>query len=144
MVTLPTRLPAIRAAVREAAAMLRSSQAMARQARADRGASYVATLYALRDAERQTALLERRLLPLAEQVLAESRQAYVAGAVMLVELIDSQRMLLDVRRMAAEARIAREKRLAELEALAGVDAETLGPPTQPVTGPAAPQPDRRR
>ena len=36
--------------------------------------------------------------------------------------------------MVAEARIEREKRLAELEALAGVDVETLGQPaTAPVT-----------
>jgi hypothetical protein len=38
--------------------------------------------------------------------------------------------------MIAEARIEREKRLAELEALAGVDIETLAAPaTQPTTKP---------
>jgi hypothetical protein len=35
-------------------------------------------------------------------------------------------MFISVRRMVAEAQIEREPRLAELEALAGVDIETLG------------------
>jgi hypothetical protein len=35
-------------------------------------------------------------------------------------------MFISVRRMVAEAQIEREQRLAELEALAGVDIETLG------------------
>ena len=39
--------------------------------------------------------------------------------------------------MIAQARVEREKRLAELEALAGIDVETLAPPTtQPTTKPS--------
>jgi hypothetical protein len=41
-------------------------------------------------------------------------------------------MFLAVRRMVAEAQMEREQRLADLEALAGVDIETLGQP--PVDG----------
>ena len=64
------------------------------------------------------------------------RQAYAAGTASFTDLIDTQRMLLDVRLMIAEARMEREKRLAELEALAGVDIETLASPTsQPTTKP---------
>lgn len=135
MIMLPTSIPMIRGQIREADAMLRSAEAMARQAGSDRAASFVATLYALRNAERQTAILEQRILPAAEQMLASSRQAYSTGTVGFVDLIDSQRTLLEVRRMIAEAKISREKRLAELEALAGADAETLG---QPTTAPAMP------
>jgi len=36
--------------------------------------------------------------------------------------------MISIRRMVAQAQIDREKRLAELEALAGVDIETLGRP----------------
>ena len=125
MVVLPTMVPAIRASIEEARAMLRASQAMAVQARADRGAAFVAALWSMRNAERLVALYRDTVLPKAEQALASSRQAYAAGQVAFVELIDSQRTLLDVRLMIAQARIAREKQLAELEALAGIDVETL-------------------
>jgi cobalt-zinc-cadmium efflux system outer membrane protein len=125
MVILPTTIPAIKASIAEARAMLRSTEAMARQTRADRGASFVAALYALRNAEQQVGLFKETVLPKAEQALASSRQAYAAGQIGFIELIDSQRTLLDVRLMIAQARIAREKQLAELEALAGIDIETL-------------------
>jgi outer membrane protein TolC len=73
-------------------------------------------------------------MPLAQQALDSSRRAYSVGTLGFADLIDSQRTLLDVRRMIAEARIEREKRLAELEALAGVDIETLArPATMPAT-----------
>jgi outer membrane protein TolC len=131
----------IRGAIDEAAAMLRSTEAMARQTRNDRAASFVAALYAMRNAERQVALFQQRILPAAQQVLDSSRQAYTTGSVGFADLIDSQRTLLQVRRMIAESRIARERRLVELEALAGVDIETLaGPSTRPTTDAADGEP----
>lgn len=136
MVMLPTNLPAIRSAINEERAMLRATEAMYRQVQRDRAASFVAALYLMRNAERQTALFQRQILPAAEQVLTTTRQAYTAGSVGFIELIDSQRTLLDVRLMIAEVRIEREQRLAELEALAGVDTETLARPST-ATAPAA-------
>jgi outer membrane protein TolC len=59
---------------------------------------------------------------------SSSQNAYAAGAVGFADLIDSERMLISVRRIVAQAQIERDKRLAELEALAGVDIETLGRP----------------
>jgi outer membrane protein TolC len=148
MVMLPTNIPMIRGAVNEARAMLRSSEAMARQVRYDRAASFVAALYAMRNAERQVTLFRQRILPSAEQVLNSYRQAYTTGSAGFIDLIDSQRTLLEVRQMIAESRIERERRLAELEALAGVDIETLaGPATRPTTNgttePASSQPANR-
>jgi outer membrane protein TolC len=126
MVMLPTTIPMIRASIEEARAMLRASEAMSRQARNDRAASFVAALYAMRNAERLVGLYRDTVLPKAEQALASSRQAYAAGQIGFIELIDSQRTLLDVRVLIAQARVEREKRLAEMESLAGVDVETLG------------------
>jgi outer membrane protein TolC len=134
MVIVPTTIPAIKASIAEGRAMLRSTEAMARQTRAERGAGFVAALYALRNAQTQAALFRETVLPKAEQALASSRQAYAAGQIGFIELIDSQRTLLDVRLMIAQARIAREKQLAELEALAGIDVETFKATTQPTTG----------
>ena len=133
MFMVPTNVPAINGAIKEARANLHKTEAMARQTMLERGASFVAALYLIRDAERQVALFGGRVLPSAELVLDNSRQAYAAGSVGFVELIDSQRTLLDVKVMIAEARAAREKALADLEALAGVDVETLNQPaaTQP-------------
>ena len=126
MVMLPTALPAIRGAIREARAQLHRLEAVSRQSNLDTAATFVATLYAMRNSERQIDLFERTVLPMAEQVFANSRQAYASGAVGFIELIDSQRTLLEVKLMIAEARAAREIALARLEALAGVDIETLG------------------
>jgi outer membrane protein TolC len=138
MVVLPTTIPEIRGRIDEARAMLRASEAMLRQTRSDRAAGFVAALYALRNAERQAAVFRETILPRAQQALAASRQSYATGTGSFTDLIDSQRTLLDVRLMVAEAQVEREKRLAELEALAGVDVETLArSTTAPSTGPTA-------
>ena len=44
---------------------------------------------------------------------------------MYLDLLEAQGMTLDTRLMVIEARAARDKRLAELEALMGTDAEML-------------------
>lgn len=126
MLMLPTTLPAIRGTIDEAAAMQRSSEAILRQTRRDRAASFIANLYLMRNAERQTDFYRLRVVPAAQQLLMTSRQEYAAGTVVFADLIDSERTYITVRFLVAESRIEREKRLADLEALAGVDIETLG------------------
>jgi outer membrane protein TolC len=125
MVMLPTTTPMINASIREAKAMRDASDAMLRQTRSDRTANFVATLYALRNAERQKQFLEERIFPAARQVLASSRQDYVVGKVPMADLVESQRMLLELRRSIAQLSVDREKRLAELEELAGMDIEAM-------------------
>jgi len=125
MVNLPTNLVEIRASIQEARAMLGASQAMARQARSDRAASFVATLAALRDSERQARFFSDEILPLAEQLVQSDTEGYAVGSVAFTEMIEDRRTLLDARLSVAEAQAAREQRRAELEALAGMDVETL-------------------
>ncbi len=125
MLMLPTKTPAIRAAIDEARSMTRSSEAMLRQTTQDRAASFVANLYLMRNAERETRLYREQIVPATRQLVGSSRSAYAAGTIGFADLIDSERMFIDVRRMVARAQIEREQRLAELEALAGVDIETL-------------------
>jgi len=137
MVNLPTSLIKIHGAIDETEANLRQSQAMLRQERAERAAQFVATLVALRNSERQAVLLETEIQPKARQSWEASSKAYPAASITFADLIDAQRTLLQVRLLLAEARIAREKRLAELEALAGVDVETLEAPVAPTTSPAS-------
>ncbi len=126
MLMVPTKLPAIRAAIDEAQSMTRSSEAMLRQTTQDRAARFVADLYLMRNAERETQLYRARVVPAARQLVSSSRNAYAAGTIVFADLIDSERMFISVRRMVAQSQIEREERLAELEALAGVDIETLG------------------
>lgn len=128
MVMLPTTAPAISAMIRDAESMTRSSEAILRQTEHDRAASFVANLIIMRNAERQMELYRRSVVPSVQQLINSSRQDYAAGTVGFVDLIDSARTYIGVRLMVAQARIEREKRLAELEALAGVDVETLGQP----------------
>ncbi len=137
MLMLPTKLPAIRAAIDEAQAMTWSAQAMLQQTRHDRAASFVADLYLMRNAERESLLYRQRIVPATRQLVSSSRDAYAAGTIGFADLIDSERMFISVRRLVAEAQIEREQRLAELEALAGVDIETLSHPATAGSRPVA-------
>ena len=100
---------------------------LARQVK-NRAGSFVANLYIMRNAERQMELYQRRAAPATEVLVSSSQNADAAGAVGLADLIDSERTLISIRRMVAQAQIEREERLAELGAFAGVDIETLGRP----------------
>ncbi|MBX3358896.1 MAG: TolC family protein [Phycisphaeraceae bacterium] len=124
-IMLPTTIKEIEGGIKEAGANLRGSEAMLRQARRDREGLFVATLVSLRDAERQAALFSGNIVPAAERIAAISRQSYSAGMVGYLDMIEAERTLLASRLTAAEARAVREKRLAEIEALMGVDIETI-------------------
>lgn len=132
-IVLPTTIPKIRGTIAASQAELRASEAMLRQGRRDRAASFVATLVAFRNAERQVRLYEDEIIPLAEQTIASTKAAYGASRADLVEFVDAQRVILEARMTLADAKAAREVRLAELEALAGVDVETIGQPASPTT-----------
>lgn len=124
-VSLPTRLPQIRAGVAEARALLRGAGAELRQATVDRRAEFVGALTMLRFAERQIAFLDSEVEPALLELSAIDSQAYATGGAGFDALIESQRALLDVRWALAEARIERERRVAEIEQIVGVDLATL-------------------
>lgn len=125
-VVLPTTIKQIEGGIREADAMLKASDAMLRQSKREKTATFVATLVLLRDAERQAALFERTVIPATEQIVATVRQRYSAGSASYLDMLDAQRTLLESQLVVARARTTREIRLAELEALMGADIETLG------------------
>jgi outer membrane protein TolC len=122
--SIPTFQPEMHAMIREARAELGRMTAMYRQARLDRGARVVAALYAIRNSGRQAELFQQTIVPVAERIVDNTRQAYAAGTSSFLDLIEAQRTLLEVRVTTAEARVAREKSLAELEALIGSEIET--------------------
>lgn len=118
MVTVPLlRYQAINAAIAQAEANLKSTDAMRRQTRNDLNAQIVMDISTLRDADRQLDLFEHTVLPRARQVVTVARSAYESGQSTLLDLLDSQRSLIVIQRLVTNLRIAREKRLADLEAI---------------------------
>lgn len=63
----------------------------------------------------QIALFERALLPQAEQALLSTESAYATGTIGVLELLDSERMLLEVRLGLARLESDYMKALAEME-----------------------------
>ena len=121
--SIPTFQPAMYGMIKEARADLRRMQAMYRQAKWDRAARVVAALYSIRNSERQAVLFEQSIVPAAGRIVDNTRQAYAAGTGTFLDLVEAQRTLLEVRLTAVEARAAREKSLADLEALIGHEVE---------------------
>jgi outer membrane protein TolC len=120
--TIPLfRHDAIEAAIAQAQANLKGSQSMRRQAGDDLAAQMVADLATLRDADRQLLLLEQTIQPRAQRVVDLDRSAYEAGRESLLDLLDSQRFLISIRRLAANLKAERGKRLADIEAIAAVE-----------------------
>jgi outer membrane protein TolC len=117
-ITVPVlRYEAINAAIAQAEANLRASDAMRRQTEKDLGARLIGNIASIRDADRQLALFEQTILPRLERTVDLSRSAYESGQSGLLDLLDSQRSLLAVRKLVAELRVARAKRLADLESI---------------------------
>lgn len=134
--SIPSIMPKVQGMVKEARAELRATEAMYRQTKFDRSAQVVAALYAMRNSERQATLFDQQIIPAANRIADNTRDAYSRGQMSFIELIEAQRTLLTARLTAVEARAAREKSLADLEALLGLDIETLNPSaaTQPTPG----------
>ena len=124
--SIPTFQPEVYGMIKEARADLQRMRAMYRQAKFDRAARVVASLYAIRNSERQADLFENTIVPAAERIVASVRGGYSAGTGSFLELVEAQRTLLEVRLAAAEARVAREKSLSELEALVGIEIQVPG------------------
>jgi cobalt-zinc-cadmium efflux system outer membrane protein len=116
------RYEALHAAVAQAQANLRAVEAQRRQAGNDLAAELIDDIATLHDAERQIELIGQTILPRARQAVALTRAAYETGGASFLDLLDSQRSLIDLERLAANLRIIRDKRAIEIEA---IDASTL-------------------
>jgi outer membrane protein TolC len=120
--TIPVfRYEALNAAIAQADANLRASEAMRRQTSNDLTAQVVADIAIIRDADRQLDLFEHTILPRAREALVIGRSAYEAGRASLLDLLDDQRSLIAIERLVANLRITRERHLADLEAITTVD-----------------------
>ncbi len=128
MLVLPVRLEAIQAGIAEARAGLNAAQAARKQYERDLASSFVLNLYVLRNDERQIRLFEEEIIPRARQTVAISQTAYAANRVGFVEVLDSERTLLEARLTLAQLRTEREKALAAIESWSAVDVEVMRSP----------------
>lgn len=127
MVTVPLlRYQAIDAAVAQAEANLRATEALRRQTRNDLRAQVVMDLSTIRDADRQLDLFEHTVLPRARQGVTVGRSAYEAGQSSLLDLLDAQRSLITLHRLVAHLRATREQRLADLEMIIARPLDAVG------------------
>ncbi|MGD0464326.1 MAG: TolC family protein [Tepidisphaeraceae bacterium] len=126
--TIPVfRYEALNAAIAQAQANLRASEAMRRQAGNDLAAQVVADITIIHDADRQLDLLQHTILPRASRIVSLARTSYQAANASLLDLLDSQRSLIDIERLSANLQITRDKRLLEIESIAAMDLSGSGP-----------------
>lgn len=121
--TLGASIPVFRssydAGVREAAASLTAAEEAYRDAANGVAFAVRSTAFRLTTVEGQLALFERALLPQAEQALRATEEAYSAGVTGVLELLDSEAVLLDVRLGLARMRADYMKALADMERAIG-------------------------
>jgi cobalt-zinc-cadmium efflux system outer membrane protein len=120
--TLPLfRYQALNAAIAQAQANLRASQAMRRQAGNDLTAQVVADITILRDADRQLDLFQHTILPRTKQLMTIGRSAYETGQTTLLDVLDNHRSLIAIERLIANLKVLREKHLTDLETIAATN-----------------------
>jgi outer membrane protein TolC len=112
-VNLPLWRGGVAAGVREAAEQGHAAAASRREAENVLGAELQSDLFALRDAARKARLYGATLAPKARQSLEAVRAAYTAGDARFLDLIDAERLLLELElstaRALADAGIARAR-----------------------------------
>ena len=121
--TLGASIPVFRssydAGTREAAARLAGAEEAYRDAVNGVALAVRSTAFRLNTIEGQLALFEGALLPQAEQALRATEEAYSAGVTGVLELLDSEEILLDVRLGLARMRADYMKGLADMERAIG-------------------------
>lgn len=121
--TLGASIPVFRssydAGVREAAARQTAAEAAYQDAVNEVALAVRSTAFRLTTIEGQLALFERALLPQAEQALRATEESYSAGVTGVLELLDSEAVLLDVRLGRARMRADYMKALADMERAIG-------------------------
>jgi cobalt-zinc-cadmium efflux system outer membrane protein len=116
---LPIRLSKYRAGVREAEKMIESGRAALEAARRQTSFDVQDAQYKLLTARRTLDLYQNELIPQAESRFAASEAGYRAGQVDFMDLLESERFLLEARIMAAMAEGAVGMQAARLERAVG-------------------------
>ncbi len=116
-VTLPIWRDKIAAQIAEAQAGKRASEARLTAEQIALAVEFAQKTFMFRESSRNLELLQGRLLPRAAQSLEVGRAAYLSSQLDFLNLISSQRTLLEFQLAEVEARTQRELALAELSLL---------------------------
>ncbi|MBM3335542.1 TolC family protein [Candidatus Sumerlaeota bacterium] len=119
--TLPVNRARIRAAIAEALAMRRAAESRLRAASSDVQARVVMALAGIRDAERILADYRGQIIPKTRELLQSQITTYGSGGGDLLDILDTQRLLVDFQRLILRAETDRLRLLAELEEAMGED-----------------------
>jgi len=135
--TLPANRARIRAAIAEALAMRQVAEARFRAASADVQTRVVMALAGIRDAERVLADYRERIVPKTRELLQTQITTYGSGGGDLLDILDTQRLLVDFQKIVLRAEADRLRFLAELEEVIGDDLFSFIPAVQksPETNP---------
>ena len=127
-VQMPLWLGKHKAGLREAEARLSAANKQREEREGLLLADLKMALYRYHDAERKISLFGDTLDPLARNSLDVAEQAYRSGRADFLELIDAQRLLLDVQLSYHRSIADREQQLAQIERMVGASfEELLGP-----------------
>ena len=114
-VNIPLHRDSYAAGVREAVARRTAAQASHRHALNGVERAVRSTGFALTTIEAQLALFENALVPQAEQALKATEEAYATGTTGVLDLLDSEEVLLEVRLGLARLEADYMRALAEME-----------------------------
>ena len=117
--SIPVFRSSYEAAVQEATARLSAAEEAYSDAVNGVALAVRSTAFRLTTIDGQLALFERALLPQAEQALRTTEEAYSAGVTGVLELLDSEEVLLDVRLGLARLQAEYMKALADMERAIG-------------------------
>ena len=120
-INLPVNRARIRAGIAEALAMREAAEARLRSLSSDVQARVVMALASLRDAERVLKDYRERIIPQAKSILEIQQTTYGSGGGDLLDILDTERLLVDYRKMTARAESDRLRSLSELEEAIGED-----------------------
>ena len=131
MVTVPIlKYQSINAAIAQAEANVRTTDATRRQTRLDLRSRIASDVASVREADRELDLLEQSALPRVRQTVEVARAAYEGGQVPIGDVIDAQRSDVALRRLAAQLRVSRARQIIDIEA-AMVTSVTNVQPSRP-------------
>jgi cobalt-zinc-cadmium efflux system outer membrane protein len=112
--TLPIWRDKIAAEIAEAQQNKRSAEARFTAGQISLAVDFAEKAYSYREANRNLSVLDSRLVPRAQQFLDVTRAAYLSGQLDFLNVIDAERVLLDLQLERVGAQMQREISLAEL------------------------------
>ena len=119
--TLPINRARIRAGIAEALAMRQASEAKYRAAESDALARLVMALNAIRDTRRILDDYQNHIIPTTKEALDTQLSTYGSGGGDFLDILDTERLLIDYRKLVLQAEADRLRFYAEVQDVLGED-----------------------